>query len=120
MLISATGKIYLSRFFGLALLLFCDVQLQAQSYTASNNSLIKQQPAAPIPPKLLLVKDRSLQQDLQAKLTDPAKQQKLMAQLKQFDLNPDYANDTRKYYYNLAFAFARVKMYPLAMKCFYK
>jgi hypothetical protein len=120
MLTLATGRKYLPGFFGVALLLFCTAQLQAQSYTASHNSSTERQSATLITPKLLLIKDPSLQHDLQTKLTDPIERQKLMAQLKQFDLNPDYTNDTRRYYYNLAFVFARVKMYPLAMKCFYK
>ncbi|OOQ56413.1 hypothetical protein [Mucilaginibacter pedocola] len=72
--------------------------------------------------KALALKDASLQQELQLSISKPAERRLLMEHLR--EINPSdgtEANQThKKFLYNLAGAFARLKMYSLAMKCFFK
>ena len=94
--------------------------LYAQSYTAATadssakltNTYISTKPAELTG---LQLKDVALQQDLQLKLTRPSEQSKLMGSLKQ----PAGA-DTRKLYYNMANAFASLRLYPQALKSFFR
>ena len=112
---------FLRRVYLIALLLVGAARLQAQSYIAFHkDTLAKSRSETSAMPPAFQLKDSALQQDLQTKLTNTEGRQKLMAQLKSFSHHPDNSGETRKFYYNLTNVFARIKMYPLAMKCFYK
>jgi len=64
----------------------------------------------------------ALRQELQATISKSQERKKLMAYLRELDTNDDKAANRshKKLFYNLANAFARLKLYPLAMKCFFK
>lgn len=70
----------------------------------------------------LALKDPALEQDLQVKISKSAERKLLMQRLKQLSIGTDLdANQSnKKLLYNLANAFAKLKMYSLAMKCFFK
>jgi hypothetical protein len=64
----------------------------------------------------------ALRQELQATISKSHERKKLMSYLRELDINDDKAANKshKKLFYNLANAFARLKLYPLAMKCFFK
>lgn len=68
------------------------------------------------------MKDVALQQDLQVKMSKSAERKLLMKHLREMSIGTDLeANrSNKKLYYNLANVFARLKLYSLAMKCFFK
>jgi hypothetical protein len=61
-------------------------------------------------------------QKLAAGLKKPQERRKMMAYLKQLtdENNLNYNKSGAKFYYHLANTFARLRFYPLAMKCFFK
>ncbi|TSD62918.1 hypothetical protein FFF34_018365 [Inquilinus sp. KBS0705] len=68
------------------------------------------------------VKALNSQQNIQATISKPQERKKLMAYLRELDVNDGQSANTahKTLFYNLANAFARLKLYPLAMKCFFK
>jgi hypothetical protein len=68
------------------------------------------------------MKDVALQQDLQVKMSKSAERKLLMKRLREMSIgtNLEANRSNKKLYYNLANVFARLKMYSLAMKCFFK
>lgn len=67
-------------------------------------------------------KDAHMLEDFKAGLKKPAERKKLLAYLKELSVNNDlhYNQSHAKLYYHLANIFARLRFYPLAMKCFFK
>jgi len=67
-------------------------------------------------------KDATMLENLKSGLKKPGERKKLMAYLKQLSVNNNlnYNQSHAKLYYHLANTFARLRFYPLAMKCFFK
>lgn len=68
------------------------------------------------------LKDAVLQQELQLSIRKPAGRKLLMQHLRTLNVGEGVQENRtkKKFFYNLASAFARLKMYSLAMKCFFK
>ncbi|RWY47985.1 hypothetical protein [Mucilaginibacter gilvus] len=69
-----------------------------------------------------VLKDPALEQKLQVSIRKPSDRNALMKHLREMNISTDLeANrSNKKLLYNLASTFARLKMYSLAMKCFFK
>ncbi|TWR28944.1 hypothetical protein FPZ43_11820 [Mucilaginibacter pallidiroseus] len=87
--------------------------------SSANNSSVKKVSS---PVNVFDADDSELQKSLSATLTKKEQRVQLMEYLKQLDmednLNANQAN--RKLMFRFASLFTRLKMYPLAMKCFFK
>jgi hypothetical protein len=68
------------------------------------------------------LKDPALQQELQVSIRKPSDRRALMKHLREMNIGTDMeANrSNKKLLFNLANTFARLKLYSLAMKCFFK
>ncbi|MBD1366738.1 hypothetical protein IDJ77_23200 [Mucilaginibacter sp. ZT4R22] len=68
------------------------------------------------------LKDPALQQELQVSIRKPSDRKALMKHLREMNIGTDLeANQSnKKLLFNLANTFARLKLYSLAMKCFFK
>jgi hypothetical protein len=68
------------------------------------------------------INSTQLPQQLQTTISKPQERKKLMAYLRQIDVDKQQGINTghKKLYYHLANTFARLRLYPLAMKCFLK
>jgi hypothetical protein len=64
----------------------------------------------------------ALPENLQEGISKPKQRRLLMAYLKQLttDNKVSYNKSKVRFYYNMANVFARLRLYPLAMKCFFK
>ncbi|TSJ40269.1 hypothetical protein FO440_10925 [Mucilaginibacter corticis] len=79
--------------------------------------------ATPVEKALKLYDDELLQNtNAEASITTPKERRKLMGYLKTVTSNEDvnYNQSHAKFLYHLANVFARLRLYPLAMKCFLK
>lgn len=72
--------------------------------------------------KVAELRDATMQEDLQARISKVTERKELMKHLRQLNVAGigDANRSNRKLFYNLANVFARLKMYSLAMKCFLK
>jgi len=68
------------------------------------------------------LEDAELQQNLHAKISTGKERRQLMRQLRQLNFTDDAEinRSNRKFFYNLGNAFAQLRLYSLAMKCFFK
>lgn len=68
------------------------------------------------------LKDVSIQENLQLTLRRATDRRALMKHLQQLNLSSDMEanHSNRKFFFNLGNAFAKLKLYSLAMKCFFK
>ena len=66
--------------------------------------------------------ENEMLENIDANIKKPAERRRLMAYLKQATNNNDvnYTRSRTKFYYHLANIFARMRLYPLAMKCFFR
>jgi hypothetical protein len=117
-----------SRFFLLFItcLQFCLTTVKGQQYTSANNTKavtdttiyvndIAEPKSLPAAVNIDL-NDPLLQDKLQSKITSPAERHQLLNYLK---LRTNTAEETNKLYSTLSNIFTRLKLYPLAIKCFY-
>ncbi|HEY8930015.1 MAG TPA: hypothetical protein VIM55_12530, partial [Mucilaginibacter sp.] len=69
------------------------------------------------------IKDSLKQELLNARLTDPATERKYLTRLlkeEQATITPGRKKHGQRFYYRLAVAFTKLRLYPLAMKCYFK